>query len=131
VSDEHDWGLEDAPATTRFASLPEFVDEFLLPVWRRLPPSAWCPKWWEHPEAVLRLEALWDAFESLRMQPGTGTATWIRDYLDPTMASLTTTETSPFGQCRPAAGEHVVGESWPAEPPPPDVFTTCVEEGRP
>ena len=126
MSDEHGWDLdpEEAPAGTRFASLPEFVAEFLLPVWRRPPPSAWCPKWWEHPEAVLRLEALWDAFEALRMQPGTGVAIWIRDYLDPTMASLTTKETSPFTKCRAAAGDHVIPDPWPAEPAPLGLFTS-------
>lgn len=33
-----------------------------------------------------------------------------------------TEETSPFGKCRPAAGEHVVGEPWAVEPPPAGVF---------
>ena len=34
----------------------------------------WCSQWWDHPEAVSRLEALWKAFE-VRRDPGTGAAT--------------------------------------------------------
>ncbi len=47
-----------AASGTRFASLPEFVEEFLLHVWRReLNSRCWRERWWEHPEAALRLEA--------------------------------------------------------------------------
>lgn len=106
-----------------FASLPEFVDGFLLLVAVRRPSVAhWCPQWWDHEEAVLRLEALWDAFEALRVEPGTGTAVWIRDYLDPTMDRLTSPETSPFRACRAREGKHVVDEPLTSIPPPPGMF---------
>lgn len=84
--------------------------------------SAWCPKWWDHEEAVLRLEALWDAFEALRREPGTGTAVWIRDYLDPTVAALTSPETTPFRGCDARRGAHHVGRALTADAPPPGMF---------
>ncbi len=42
----------------------------------------WCPQWWEHPEAVLRLETLWQTWESLRLQGGLGMSAWLRDHAD-------------------------------------------------
>lgn len=107
-----------------FASLPEFVERFFLEVCVRHEVTKWCPKWWDHEEAVLRLEALWDAFEALRREPGTGTATWIRDYLDPTVAALTSAETTPFRKCDARRGEHIARESLAADPPPPGMFVT-------
>jgi hypothetical protein len=34
----------------------------------------WCARWWEHAEAISRLEAPWKVFETLRQDPGTGAA---------------------------------------------------------
>lgn len=126
-----DWTQEPAEDETTglaadlaFPSLPEFVDGFLLEVAvRHLPPERgrWCITWWDHEEAVLRLEALWDAFEALRMEPGTGMAVWIRDYLDPTMGALTG-ETSPFRGCDHREGKHKVIPPWPHEEPPAGMF---------
>ena len=42
----------------------------------------WCPQWWRHAEAITRLTALWQSWEAMRLQPGTGTANWLRDHLD-------------------------------------------------
>lgn len=97
-----------------------FVDHFLVHIYARHyePASAWrwCSRWWEHPEAVSRLAALWQAFEALRQEPGTGPATWWRDYCDPTMAALTDPG-GPFAQCR--GGErHEPPTQLPTTPPP-------------
>jgi len=67
-----------------FPNVYAFVQDFLVKVHAR-PVRAqlswhWCSQWWDHPEAVSRLEALWKAFELLRRDPGTGAATWWRDY---------------------------------------------------
>ena len=75
-----------------FSNVYVFVEDFLSKVYAR-PVRAqaswrWCPQWWAHPEAVSRLEALWQAFEALRLDPGLGPATWWRDYADPTMGAL-------------------------------------------
>ncbi len=108
---------------TRFASLPEFVEEFLLHVWRReLNSGCWCERWWEHPEAVLRLEAMWDAFELLRMEPGTGVSVWIRDHLDYHMGMLTTRATSPFKSCDVTKERHDNPTVWPTAPAPAGMF---------
>ncbi len=56
------------PPGPYYPTLPQWVDEWLLPVYRRSVSGhrrAWCPQWWQHPEAVARLEALWRAWEYL------------------------------------------------------------------
>ena len=117
-------GASRAAADLAFSSLPAFVEDFFLEVCLRHEVSAWCPKWWDHEEAVLRLEALWDAFEALRQEPGTGTAVWIRDYLDPTVAVLTSPETTPFRGCDARRGAHQVAPALTAAPPPHGMFFT-------
>ncbi|MBW0108373.1 DUF4913 domain-containing protein [Pseudonocardia sp. KRD-182] len=50
----------------------------------------WCPLWWEHPEAVFRLEALRRAWTELAPEPGAAMSIWIRDHLDPCLRELLT-----------------------------------------
>ncbi|WP_370460793.1 DUF4913 domain-containing protein [Pseudarthrobacter sp. GA104] len=40
----------------------------------------WCPRWWNRPEAISRLEALWRAWEHLRLDGATGMTVWWRDH---------------------------------------------------
>ena len=36
---------------------------------------AWCPEWYKHPEALIRMEAIWRAWEHLRLEPSLGVST--------------------------------------------------------
>ncbi|MEU6375362.1 DUF4913 domain-containing protein [Streptomyces sp. NPDC046909] len=79
----------------------------LLPVYGREATSAapWCPTWWEHPEAVARLHALWMAWGALT-GPGSdmaGPAVWHRDHLSPVMEALRDPQ-GPFAGCK--EGKH-------------------------
>jgi hypothetical protein len=58
----------------------------------------WCPLWWEHPEAVFRLEALRRAWTELAPEPGAAMSVWIRDHLDPCLRELLT-PLGPFADC--------------------------------
>lgn len=58
----------------------------------------WCPSWWEHPEAVFRLEALRRAWTELAPEPGAAMSIWIRDHLDPCLRELLT-PLGPFADC--------------------------------
>ncbi|GHE85221.1 hypothetical protein GCM10018772_05530 [Streptomyces fumanus] len=98
----------------------------LLPVYGREISSTapWCPRWWEHPEAVAQLHGLWLAWADLT-GPGsvmTGPASWHRDYLLPVMNSLRDPQ-GPFAGCKP--GMHRAKEKPPIDiidpfgPPPP------------
>jgi hypothetical protein len=91
-----------------FNSLEEWVHGWLLPLYRRsLDGSAvtFCREWWRHPEAYLRLDALWKSWEFMRRKPGTGMAVWMRDYCDYHMGVLMR-EQGTFKGCTIEAHNH-------------------------
>jgi len=68
-----------------FGSVDEFVREYLRYVYRRRIDGrsrCWAGEWWKYDEAVIRLEALWRAWEHLRHDPATGMSVWWRDHAD-------------------------------------------------
>ncbi len=100
---DEDWGAiedraeADAPTDATdvdpapvCSSLAVFVADVLAPVYRRQlgHGRTWCPTWWRHPEAIARLEALWRAWEHLRLDPATGMSVWFRDHADHHMGVL-------------------------------------------
>jgi len=115
---------EPAP---RFASLAIFVDEYVLPNWiHKLGENyggLWCARWWEHPEAVTRLEALWEAFEVMRLETPPALSTWLRDHFDVHMRALTM-PAGVFFNCSIAKHneQHQTNEPWRADPPPVGMF---------
>ncbi|MGH3825657.1 MAG: DUF4913 domain-containing protein, partial [Pseudonocardiaceae bacterium] len=78
----------------------------------------WCQCWWDHAEAIARLEALRRAWVALSGVEGTGLVTYF-DYLDRTLAVLTS-ETGPFARCGPR--HHTVERTLGHTPPPPEVY---------
>jgi hypothetical protein len=93
-------GGQEEPVVPCFGSLLEFVVEHFGPVYARntSPTVRWCASWWDHAEAIYRLEALWRTWELYRLEPRLGIASWLRDYLDPQLAQLTSA-TGPFASC--------------------------------
>ncbi|MBT1003965.1 DUF4913 domain-containing protein [Paenarthrobacter sp. DKR-5] len=59
---------------------------------------AWCPEWYKHPEALIRMEAIWRAWEHLRLEPALGISVWYLNHADPHMRALMDTE-GPFKKC--------------------------------
>lgn len=95
-------GGEGAPEAV-YGSVEEFVASYLLPLYRRAVSgqgTTWCAQWWRHPEAWVRLDALWRAWEYLRLDPATGMSVWLRDHADPHMAVLLSAD-GPFRGCKP------------------------------
>lgn len=93
-----------------FPTLDAWVAGWFTPTFgRRLGAARWCATWWRHPEAVVRLEALWRTWEVLRLDPAFGMATWLREHFDPQRAVLFG-EDGPFQACDGDAAHH---------PPPP------------
>ena len=76
----------------------------------------WCAEWWRHAEAITRLTALWHTWEALRLQPGTGMATWLRDHLDHQIPVLLG-RTGPFAMC--SEDEHIDPHQAKTKQPPP------------
>jgi len=86
---------------TLYATSVEWVEGYLAVVyWRRLGPRyIWCRYWWAHPEAVVRLEAMWRAWEKMRREdPLAGIAKWFVEIGDPMMRELLDPD-GPFKGC--------------------------------
>ena len=109
------------PITPFYGSLLEFVTEGFAPVYCRptSPTIRWCASWWDHAEAIYRLEALWRSWELYRLEPRLGIASWLRDYLDPQLNVLTS-PTGPFAQC--TDDRHSPGKPLRTEQPPEHYF---------
>ena len=114
-------GDDDEPVTPFFGSLLEFVTDGFAPVYCRStsPTLRWCASWWDHAEAIYRLEALWRTWELYRLEPRLGIASWLRDYLDPQLRELTS-PTGPFAQC--TDDRHSPIKPLRTEQPPEDYF---------
>lgn len=117
-----DWAAakpKDEPPQPKFSSVEQFVTELLAPTIRRprRNSTVWCSRWWEHAEAVSRLEALWRSWEFLRLDGTTGMSVWWRDHLDPHLGFLTDGDRSPFSECRD--GEHHEHPALDVTPAPP------------
>ena len=96
-----------APApSTASAPMSETLDEwardYFAPTFTRPIGGEirWCAQWAEHAEAVTRLEALWRTWETLRLDPAIGMATWLTSYLDPLLTALLS-RSGTFAQCQP------------------------------
>lgn len=100
-----------------FSNVYEFVDKLILPLYglpKTLKPN-WSDKWWAHPEAVIRLEALWLRFEALRREePVTFMETFLRIHADYHMDRLMYPQ-GVFSQCRK---EDVPASPLPSSPIP-------------
>ena len=109
------------PVAPFFGSRLEFVIDGFAPVYCRStsPTVRWCASWWDHAEAIYRLEALWRTWELYRLEPRLGIASWLRDYLDPQLRELTS-PTGPFAQC--TDDRHSPIKALRTEQPPEDYF---------
>jgi len=59
----------------------------------------WCPTWWEHPEAVARLKALWLAYQAIDYSEDFGAVSdWWLHHWDPHRAILFH-DKGPFRNC--------------------------------
>lgn len=106
----------DQPATV-YPDADDWLRSWLLPVWRRPDRQHWCSKWWLHAEAVSRLEAIWRAWEALRLDGTLGPSVWWRDHADYHLAVLTSDD-GPFSQCHHEKQRHRVPEAFAAVPNP-------------
>jgi hypothetical protein len=109
---------DDAPPQPVYGSVEDWVNSHFLPMFRRPLGGEyrWCAEWWRHAEAITRLTALWHAWEALRLQPGTGMATWLRDHLDHQLPVLLG-RSGPFAMC--SEDEHMAPRQAQAKQPPP------------
>lgn len=95
-------GSGEGPFTPVYTGVEEWVVDYFAPMYSRptTPALRWCARWWDHAEAISRLEALWRSWEAHRLDPLRGMAIWYRDFLDGQLAVLTAAA-GPFAQCTP------------------------------
>jgi len=128
VSDEFDDPTdpvddEAVQLQTFYSNVVEWVDEWLLPRYARsLKTHRWDPQWFEYVEVVDRLEALWRAWEHFRLEGMTGMAVFFRDYLDPAMGVITSSD-GPFWNLG-NLGARALPEPWPSGTPDPDFYAS-------
>jgi hypothetical protein len=91
-----------------------WVEGWLLPHWRRKK-QFWEETWWEIPEVLSRFEALWRAWEALRLAGPLGMSVFWRDHLETHMKSITAPD-GPFWQYRSIDKTNVVPPTWPSAP---------------
>ncbi|MFD4356602.1 DUF4913 domain-containing protein [Nocardia sp. NPDC058519] len=103
-----------------YAGVSEFVREYLSQLYRRqvtdISDTVWCPEWWRHPEAAVRLDALWQAWEHYRMKGGPGISVWFLEHADPHMIKLFDPR-GPFKYCSVRNGHKEMLTSLPVEKP--------------
>jgi len=80
----------------------------------------WCAQWWQHAEAISRLQALWRTWETLRVEP-LGLDTWLRERLDHHLPHLLAA-TGPFTSCTP--DRHVAPRDLATTPATPGWWDT-------
>lgn len=126
-------GPQDAPDEPGlyYGSVDEFVRDYLRNVYRRKiggtgTGRVWAAEWWKYDEAVIRLEALWRAWEHLRQEPTTGMSVWWRDHADHHMAVLMDSD-GPFAGVEGTENACKRGEPLPYVAPPPGMFPVVRE----
>lgn len=111
-----------AEPTLFFGSVDEFVRERLRYTYTRRVgpqgPNRWSAQWWRSPEAISRLDALWRAWEALRLEPTFGMSVWWRDHADHHMRILMSPD-GPFADSRDTNSQ---GEPLPYTAPPVGMF---------
>lgn len=115
--------VEDETTPPLCEDVATWVELIYAPTFpRRLNSSVrWCPQWWRHAEAIVRLTALWRSWEAARAsEEAAAMADWLRGYLDPLNPVLLSPD-GPFAACTPS--RHSDSEPLPLQTPPVDWFT--------
>jgi hypothetical protein len=122
--------VEEVPMAQRvFPDLEAWVTGWFVQVFARHPgpDRRWCSKWWDHPEAIHRLEDLWRSWEALRLRDDLGMSTWLREHLDPQRDRLMA-DAGPFQSCDKT--EHNRPPDLPVVPAPEGWWRRTPEERR-
>lgn len=113
-----------------YATADDFVREWLVPTYRRAIEGnhanggtnfVWSAEWWRHPEAMVRLDALWRAFEHLRRDPALGMSVFLRDHADHHVPILLS-KFGPFRHSTDVVRDNGQPRPLPYKPPPPGLF---------
>jgi len=111
-------GPDNAPGVEEpvFLAVGDWVRDYFIQMFRRPLGGQyrWCPSWDGHLEAVSRLTALWQTWETFRLEPATGISDWYGQHLDHHLPILLG-PAGPFAQCDPDGG-HLEIKPFPEGP---------------
>lgn len=110
-----------------FGSVIEFYREYLRHTYARRitgTSTVWSSRWWKYDEPLQRIEALWRAWEHLRLDPATGLSVWFRDHADHHMRVLM----DPDGAFAGSEERTKRGDSLPNEDPPAGLFSDVAKK---
>lgn len=97
---------QEPAAALVYASAVEFFVELLAQSYVREVNEgaayAWCPEWYKHREALIRMESIWRAWEHLRLEPVLGISTWWWNHADPHMRKTPMPEKAALPHVAPA-----------------------------
>ncbi|WP_051030219.1 DUF4913 domain-containing protein [Nocardia takedensis] len=117
-----DGEAEEPKRELRFKTLADFVERYVAQVWRREVSEfqsekyfRWCPDWHEHGEVVARMEALWAAFEHLRLGETTEMSEFWLSHFGPHMAAILNPQ-GPFRHCSVEKGHSAELGPLPCKP---------------
>jgi Domain of unknown function (DUF4913) len=100
-----------------YDSLEAWVHGYFTPMFLHRPAGntrlRWCPRWWDHAEAIARLTVLWNGWEAARWDPAAKPGWWLD--LDHHLLILLGLD-GPFRTCRQAEGARA-GKHEPPELP--------------
>jgi len=113
---------------TFYPDMFAWVEGWLLPHWAR-PKKHWDERWWEYPEVLSRFEALWRAWEYLRLDGALGMSVFWRDHLETHMTSITSQE-GPFHAAR-KVGQNGPPAPWSSAPVDPEASRILLEADGP
>ena len=118
--------IKEGPLTERANQGVDRVEaeplyDYLLPNYgRRLLHTRWCRRWWQHAEAIRRLEAIWQACEVMRAT--TGQPGWRCGGAIFRPAPARPHRPGPFFDCDAAKDLHKIPATLPVEEPPVGLF---------
>lgn len=128
-------GNADGPVLV-YNSVEDWYRELLAPMVQRRMDAAgsgtltFCPRWWAHPEAVSRLEALWRAWEVCADTGGEAPSRWFSQHCDPALAVLLDAKLGPLADCRPDQHRKYANTAHlPVVPAPPGHWGTTTAAG--
>jgi hypothetical protein len=121
--DDDDAAEPEAAPRLFYGSADEFVRERLIHMYTRRVGGGnasfrWAADWWRYPEALSRIDALWRAWEHLRLDGATGISRWWSEHADHHMPILMSTD-GPFAR---SEDSNKPGEPLPYSPPPDGLF---------
>ncbi len=100
----------------------DFVAQYLTRQVTDTHTAAWCPRWWRHPEGLLRLGLMWEGYCSAVTAEGTaGLSKWLLTCADPHMRVLLNPD-GPFKYCSARHGHKDLLQVLPMDELPADLL---------